>query len=243
MNFILKPILGVTDIPGNICGAFMSKRGSFQCSKCAPNFGKPISCYYVLQSKGTGHIHLTLNLTEIDEHARITIRQGVHGHNLLEDTLKQPGSYTKIARGTTMVIGLELPTAVWPAVSFSFDFETRGDSNVRTGGCGGILRDFQFITNPGYPSRMTKDDVCVWVFYAQTPRVRLEFTSLNMTSIFGSAASLEIYDGDKITDPLLRIYDKESGSPVESTGNAMLIYFHSYLSTSAPGFSAFVRGV
>ncbi|TPP57600.1 hypothetical protein FGIG_02029 [Fasciola gigantica] len=183
----------------------MSKRGSFQCNKCAPNLGKPISCYYVLQSKGTGHIHLTLNVTEIDRHASITIRQGFHGHNLLEDTLKQPGSYTKIARGTTMVIGLELSTAIWSAVSFNFDFETIN----REGG-----------------------HVCI----------RMPLTQ-KTTSIFGPAASLEIYDGDKTTDPLLVIYDKTSAPPVESTGNAMLIYFHSYLSTSAPGFSAFVRGV
>lgn len=180
-------------------------------------------------------MHLKLNVTEIDANAQITIRQSSKGHNLLVDTLEKPQTYSQIASGTTLVIGLELLGSVWPVVSFGFQFETSG--------CGGIIRDFQFISNPGYPHRMVRDEVCVWVFYSLLPQARLEITSINMTSVFGSAGRLSVYDGDKVTDRLLKTYDQDTGSPVQATGSSMLIQFRAYLSIPARGFSALVRGV
>ncbi|KAA0195641.1 hypothetical protein FBUS_06268 [Fasciolopsis buskii] len=53
---------------------------------------------------------------------------------------------------------------------------------ISQGGCGGIIRDFQFISSPGYPDRMIRDELCVWVFYSPLSRARLEITSINVSS-------------------------------------------------------------
>lgn len=80
---IMDTVLPFSLVAENSCGAFMSKSGSFECKRCAPMVGRPIRCYYILQSKGSGRMYLKLNLTEVSDYRPCLYYQIsiIHGAN------------------------------------------------------------------------------------------------------------------------------------------------------------------
>ncbi|VDP88564.1 unnamed protein product [Echinostoma caproni] len=110
----------------------------------------------------------------IDENVTLIIRHGIGGHNPVSRALTQPGQYNELARGTTMLILMEM-TGLWPLISYKLSFKTSG--------CGGILRDTCFFANPGYPKRIEAGDMCVWLYRSTQSRVQFELIKINVSPL------------------------------------------------------------
>ncbi|XP_078540501.1 astacin-like metalloendopeptidase isoform X2 [Lissotriton helveticus] len=107
--------------------------------------------------------------------------------------------------------------------------------------CGGsFTRDNGVVTTPGFPEAYPNSMDCVWSIRAPVGhQIQLEFSSFNVER-FPECDNdyLAVKDGGTTNSPLLGKYcGKSPLQPIASTGNMLLLQFHSDVWVTKPGFS------
>ncbi|XP_069481455.1 astacin-like metalloendopeptidase [Ambystoma mexicanum] len=125
------------------------------------------------------------------------------------------------------------------------------DGNVTGGGfmasydnvkCGGTFnKDDGVIISPGFPDLYPNSVDCVWTILAPIgQQIQLTFTSFNVEHYPECDNDyLAVCDGGSVNSTILGKYCGDSLiQPITSTGNILLLQFHSDMWVNKPGFSA-----
>ncbi|XP_053576764.1 embryonic protein UVS.2-like [Bombina bombina] len=108
--------------------------------------------------------------------------------------------------------------------------------------CGGAFyATGKVFTSPGYPNFYSSNMHCSYLIKAPAGnKITISFSDFSLESSgYCRYDYVKIYDGDNTSSSLLRTYCGPVNNPsVMSTGNAMLVIFHSDQSTESRGFKA-----
>ncbi|XP_075423376.1 embryonic protein UVS.2-like [Ascaphus truei] len=118
--------------------------------------------------------------------------------------------------------------------------------------CGGTFSsDNGVVTSPGYPEKYPNSVDCIFPILAPVGyKIKMTFTNFRLELVSSCSVSsdhLAVYDGSSITAPKLGTFCSQTQipPPVTSTGNSMLLQFHSDVWMNSEGFRAkysFVKG-
>ncbi|XP_051007258.1 cubilin [Acomys russatus] len=226
--------------PQRACGGLLSgTQGSFAYRSPNDTYVHDVNCFWVVRTDEEKVLHITFTFFDLES-----------ASNCPREFLQIHDGDTSAAFPLGRYCGSSLPQALHSSGNALYfhlysEYIKRGRGftarwEAQKPECGGVLTgSYGSITSPGYPGNYPPGRDCVWHILA-SPGSLITFTFGTLSLESHSDCSkdyLEIRDGPFHQDPILgRFCTSLSTPPLQTTGPAARIHFHSDTEISDKGF-------